>query len=46
VKDRYLKNMYFLRAGNVLCGVIKLEDGQAALGEKYLKAMQNALAAR
>ncbi len=46
VKDRYLQNMYFLQAGNVVCGVTKLPDGQEPLGEKYLKAMQNALAAR
>lgn len=42
-KDRYLKNVFVARAGNHLCGLTKIEDGQEALGEKVLEAIVKAL---
>lgn len=36
LKDPYLKNIFVARSGAYICGLIKLKDGQEALGEKTL----------
>ncbi len=36
VKDRYSHNIYFALSGNMLLGVMRIQDGFEGLGEKYL----------
>jgi hypothetical protein len=46
IRDVYLKAMTFIQEGKVLCGVIKVQEEQAADAEKCLRAMRNALASK
>jgi len=45
-QDPYLKNVYAVKSGAVLCLVTKLESGQESLANKFLAAMTGALEKR
>jgi len=36
VKDRYYHNIYLAPVNRYICGVMKIEDGNEAIGERYL----------
>lgn len=39
IEDRYYKNIFLLRLDKYICGVMKIEDGSEALGQRYLETM-------
>jgi hypothetical protein len=39
VRDRYSHNIYFAVSGNMLVGVMRIQDGFEGLGEKYLDSL-------
>ena len=38
-KDRYAKNVYLARAGNLVLGVMRIQDGLEETGVRYLEAL-------
>jgi hypothetical protein len=38
-KDRYANNVYIARAGNLLLGVMRIQDGSEEIGVRYLEAL-------
>jgi hypothetical protein len=43
LKDPYLKHVFLAQVGKFLCGVSKIKDGSAEVGQKYLEAMTTVL---
>jgi hypothetical protein len=39
IKDRYAGNVYIARAGNLLLGVMRIQDGSEETGVRYLEAL-------
>lgn len=39
IKDRYYKNIYITQAGNFLCGVMKIQDGNEDTGISFLEQL-------
>jgi len=39
IEDRYYHNIFITRAGNRLCGIMKIQDGQKETGISYLKRL-------
>lgn len=43
IKDRYYHNIYLVRVGSTICGVIKIKDGFEEIGKEYIKSLVESL---
>ena len=46
IKDRYYHNIYVVRTGRYLCGVMKIKDGFEKTGERFLASLLKKLESR